>query len=764
MSRLNSRVKSLFAAVLLLSTLLLSAGQAHAQGNSEAARLRQLNNSLMNLYGQVVATDASQGNSLRSQASSVIAERFAALQSMIKSDPMNALQFGFDAELLASLKETFPASAAQFETQGTWTGPVEYLIFDDATLQNHRVDIKMKQAGQTLMLHFKDHEPTWFKCNDILTVSGMQAGVEVAAASGSVSGQVAGAGCTTLGVQNIAVLLVQFPGIALPSNITTTEMNKIMFGDAATYSKSLNEYWKNASYGKASTAGNSFGPYTLDTVFTCDQYDAMLTAAIAKADADVNFTQYTRIMVVFPNPGSCAWAGLAYLGCLSYSSPGDGPFTASSAWLLAPYMTVSSDNGTKLASHEGGHNLTLHHASTRYFTNATTGAPEPLGPYNNSNIGGTHNEYGDVHSAMGSWNLGHYAAPHKAQIGWLAASNVQTIESNGTYVIQPYENVTTAVQALKVRRGTGNSAWLWMEFRQPIGPFDSTLSSLVENGALIHHVDNSTGTYTHLVDFTPATGNNFGDAAKPAGSPMYVDPYTNLQFSVDSINNAATPASASLNVSVNYGPVPCVAGNPTVSISPSSQSGQGGTSLVYNVSVTNNDTTGCTARTFNLTSTVPSGWAPGVIANSAPSIAPTATTTTTLTVTIPSGAAPSSNQITASTSGVTAYATANVIVPPVTTMNTITGGPFTTRSTVNISATVTVGTSLASGASVTFTMQKPGGAITTKTVTTGSNGVATWSYRMSNKDPKGTYTVTGRATANGLLGAVSSNSSTFVVQ
>ena len=180
----------------------------------------------------------------------------------------------------------------------------------------------------------------------------------------------------------------------------------------------------------------------------------------------------------------------------------------------------------------------------------------------------------------------------------------------------------------------------------------------MRSGALIHHVDNSTGTYTHLVDFTPETGNNFSDAAKAAGAGTYVDPYTNLSFSVASIVGTA-PAST-LNVTVNYGPVPCVAGNPTVSISPASQSGQPTANLNYSVSVTNNDTTGCTASTFNLTSVLPSGWN-GSFINASPSITPGTTSSTTLQVTIPVSAAPSSNSISATaargTNNGTGYAT-----------------------------------------------------------------------------------------------------------
>ena len=169
---------------------------------------------------------------------------------------------------------------------------------------------------------------------------------------------------------------------------------------------------------------------------------------------------------IFPNPGSCGWAGLGTLGCGTLSSA-DGSFTASTAWQLATYMGTR-DQGVKLSTHEGGHNITLHHSSSRDF------GAEALGPLG---AAGTLSEYGDVFSTMGSWNLGHYPSPHKVRLNWLTSgSNVLTVESNGSYTLQPLETSPAGLQALKVRRGTGNNAWLWVEYRQPLGLYDSTRS------------------------------------------------------------------------------------------------------------------------------------------------------------------------------------------------------------------------------------------------------------------------------------------------
>ncbi|MBI3934167.1 MAG: hypothetical protein HY316_05715, partial [Acidobacteria bacterium] len=476
-------------------------------------------------------------------------------------------------------------------------------------------------------------------------------------------------------------------------------------------------------------------------------------AAIAAADPYVNFTQYTRVMIIFPNPGSCGWAGLGTLGCSTLSSA-DGSFTASSNWNLANYFS-SIDNGVKLITHEGGHNLTLHHASTRAFLNTTTGLYETLGPVGTA---GTHNEYGDTHSAMGNWNLGHYAAPHKQQIGWFSAGNVQTVESNGSFSIQPFENITGGLQALKVRRGTGNNAWLWLEFRQAIGLYDSTLNSQVRSGALVHHSDASTGTYTHLIDFTPNTGNNFSDAAKLPGTGTWIDPYTNVSFSVDSM----VPSSA-LNVTVNYGPVPCVNSNPTVSISPSNPSAQASTPINYTVTVTNNDSSGCTASDFNMTSALPIEWSYSFGAGTL-NIAPGSSKSTTMTKTSPAGTAPGTYSVNSTANRVAGSATGNanatIIVKPVTTVTT--SGTYQPRSTVTMTATVTSGGSPASGASVKFVLTKPNGT-TSRTVTANSSGVATWKYKLSPRDPNGDYSVTGQATYNGLTGDPST-AATFTVQ
>jgi len=350
---------------------------------------------------------------------------------------------------------------------------------------------------------------------------------------------------------------------------------------------------------------------------------------------------------------------------------------------------------------------------------------------------------------MGSWNFGQYNAPHKVMLGWLSGTDYVTVQSNGTFSVLPFET-TTGMRSLKVQRGTGNNAWLWLEYRQPLGQYDSAINSQVWGGALVHYQDSTTGTHSHLLDMTPSSSGGFNDPAKLVGTGTFVDPYTNVSFSVDS----ASPSA--LGVSVFYGPVPCVTANPTVSISPSNPSGQANTPINYTVTVTNTDSSGCTASDFLLSTALPSGWT-ATLASSL-NIAPGASASTSMTKTAPVGTAVGTYAVNAtatrgSNTGV-GNANATIVVAPTVSVTVPPGpnsdGSYPARSTVSITATVTSGGSPV-GASVVFTMTKPDGKTATKTVTSNSTtGKATWSYRLGPKDPAGTYSVSAKATYNGL--------------
>ncbi len=139
-----------------------------------------------------------------------------------------------------------------------------------------------------------------------------------------------------------------------------------------------------------------------------------------------------------------------------------------------------------------------------------------------------------------------------------------------------------------------------------------------------------------------------------------------------------------------------------------------------------------------------------------------------MTKSAPAGTAPATYSVDASAqnAGDTGTGFANITVvptpPPITISLSVPNPTYPQNSTVPITATVIQNASPVSGASVTFTLTRPDTSTTTKAIATGSNGQATWSYKINPKAIKGTYTVTAQTT----YGSQSATASaiTFTVQ
>jgi len=661
----------------------------------------------------------------------------------MQEDPAEALRQSFAPEAIQELATAFPEAAGLLESHGTWSGPVQTRVYDSEDFRTNRVVHRLRTGDETLEVHMGGVEPD-SKCGDIVSFKGVRQAEVIAAASATVTSSATSSSCGPIGQQNVAVLLVTFPGVPPPSGVTTQSVSNAFFG---TTGRSLDRYWREASYGQTWATGNVFGWYTLDALYSCSQPDAMLAAATKAADADVNFHNYSRVFLVFPNPGGCSFAGLSDIGCASYSSPADGTFTASASWVLADYFG-GGDSGPQLLGHEAGHGLGLMHSRSRSFGTESLGA---LG------AAGAIDEYGDINSAMGFWNFGHYTGPQKLSLGWQrSGTNVVTVQSSGTYLLQPTELPSAGVQTLKVQRGTGSSSWIWVEYRQPVGDYDSTLNPEIFGGALIHYQDSITGGYTDLLDYTTGTA-SFADAALTAGQ-TWVDPYSNLSLTIQSAT------SAGLGVAVSYGAAPCTQVNPTVSASPLNPSAYAGTNVNYTVSVTNKDSAGCASSTFGIGSTLPSNW-PTLFSTSALTLSPGQSGSVTMTKSIPSGTTPAVYGVNASgaDSSFTSSASANVTVmapppspppPPPPSLLYVTpsvgSSTYAPKSVVSMTAIVLSGANPAASASVVFRLTKADGSVTTKSTITDVTGKASWSYRLGPKDPTGTYSLTVTATYGSL--------------
>ena len=177
----------------------------------------------------------------------------------------------------------------------------------------------------------------------------------------------------------------------------------------------------------------------------------------------------------------------------------------------------------------------------------------------------------------------------------------------------------------------------------------------------------------------------------------------------------------------------------------------------HTLSVTNTDSSACVPANFNLAAAVPSGWT-GALATSSLTIVPGSSASTTLNVTSTPVAANGSYAISTSATNVatgqTGPASATYVVLAYLTVHTSTNqASYSRNQTVVVTAKVWAASSVASGASVTFTITKSNGTVVTGTATTDANGVATYSQRLSRKDPTGVYQANATAGLNGIAGS-----------
>jgi len=679
-TRLSPRRRAL-AAVALGALACAAAATAGAQASARADQVRAYNAQVLQLRSEARRG----GGPGDARAAQVLAARAAALRELMATDPTAAEKLAFPAAVLDQLASSFPGQAASLEQRGRWEGEFEFTIEDSADLRTHRSVYRLHRAGEVLEVKFAGSEPPGLTSGRRLALSGLRSGRQVvasevevmdAAQGGDAEATTNGATCGPTGPQNVVTVLVNTPSYKLSTGMTHDFVRGVLLGNThaptsqSTPDRSVTDFWAQHSDGRTwidPAVVQVVGPVELTSDFNkdasgnafCDYY-GMADAAIRAVDGQVNFRNFTRVLFVVPSNGACSWAGVANVGCRSMSSPGDGSFTASSAWQRGSTMSTRS-SGVQLTTHEMGHNLGLSHASSRAF------GGEALG---NVGAGGSLSEYGDVHSTMGSWNFGFYASSHAAnQLGWLGSgSNYQVVESSGTYTIQNYEGRPAGVKALKLRRGTGNEAWLWIESRQNTGLYSSALNASLFTGALIHYQDSSTGSKSHLLDFTPAT-TSFGDAALQLGQ-TWTDPYSNVSVTVTGV----TPTA--LTVAVNYGAVPCVAAAPTITASPTGTSTEYGSSARFNVSVKNNDSGSCASQTIALGATAPTGWTRTFGAGSF-NLAPGQTATTTLDLGVPAPYPLGTYEISASASATSGNGLAKqnvTVIEPVNRLSLVISG------------------------------------------------------------------------------------------
>lgn len=350
-----------------------------------------------------------------------------------------------------------------------------------------------------------------------------------------------------LGEQKIVVLLANFQDTVQPTT-TRDQMNAFI-------STRLKPYYAENSYSKISLTAQTFGWYKLPIARTCNTYTAM-TSVVSVADAEVDFRNYDRVILIAPFGPNCGWSGSATLGKIALNTA-DGQVLVSRSYIASGHST-----SLYIVGHELGHNFGQQHA--KYYNCGATTIIEPC----------TFEDYGDSYDILGGSNNFHFNTPHKESVGWFNPGNLLEVTTSGTYTLENIEVASGNLKALKIRRSNNNNPYLYLEYRRPVG-FDSLapVGSNIYQGALMHTAYTPSSPY--LIDPTPPSTKS---TIVILPGVTWTDPATATKIRV------VSASTTSLVVNVTLGKTEFV--NPTVSIvSPSNGSTvSGDTKVIANAS------------------------------------------------------------------------------------------------------------------------------------------------------------------------------------
>jgi hypothetical protein len=378
--------------------------------------------------------------------------------------------------------------------------------------------------------------------------------------------------CNGLGPQRIGVILASYPGAPADSAVPNPAYIKELFNGVDDQGLPLNfsvtDFYATVSNGKTTFQSVAIaGPYQAP-VFSIDMsdpnnlyrgLDAWEASLLTLASKDLDLMNIDRVVFITPEAINAAngaaipmAAGLSAQGIcdLDYSGP-EGHRTFAHSWiraaaqykgvdittlesqpgLLSPPQLLAAirrQNMLDMApiAHELGHTFNLGHANQ--IKRPQAGFPPPdndeVLPAQDQNLYEV--EYGDPFSVMSANSMQWLNAAHLSLLGWFDPSEIQTVQANGTFRIYPLETPVETpgkLRAIKIPRAISsptdpndpslaNGEYLWVEYRQSLGIYDTDLNMKYDrNGALVHYTnpkqpmpDNYYPEETILLNFAPS--------------------------------------------------------------------------------------------------------------------------------------------------------------------------------------------------------------------------------------------------------------------
>ena len=205
----------------------------------------------------------------------------------------------------------------------------------------------------------------------------------------------------------------------------------------------------------------------------------------------------------------------------------------------------------------------------------------------------------------------------------------------------------------------------------------------VTNGVVVRRAGNSS--YSDLLDMTPGSGGASSDWMDPAleQGRSFREPAASVTLTTIAVD------SQRAQVEVQFSGAVCTQNNPSIQIlAPVTHWGSPGQSLTYSVSLTNNDNSNCSSRSFNLQASYPSGWS-SQFTSASLNLAPGQSGSTSLSVTSPINATAAYYDISVNTaqaptvSAVLTYVVQAMNQPPVAVNDNVT---ITSKAAVSINA------------------------------------------------------------------------------
>ncbi|HKY27064.1 MAG TPA: NEW3 domain-containing protein [Pyrinomonadaceae bacterium] len=591
----------------------------------------------------------------------------------------------------------------------------------------------LKANGKHQVLQFTIEPPSKLKTGDQVIVSGVQLdshllvdalSAATSTKSGTTSQMVTN---NSFGEHKVLTILVNFQD-KQDTLFTQAYARDMVFTQT-------NNFFRENSFNQTWLTGDVFGWLTIPASYTtCDPLAIAAQAKAAAAAAGADLSAYNHYVYWFP-ANACMFVGM--------STVGGNP---SEIWL-------KGQRNLKIVAHELGHSFGLVHSRSWDC------GPQVTCP------NGVVDEYGDNFDIMGNADSAHFNLVQKERLGWInygMSPPLTTVTTSGNYWIDSYAGISANAKGLKILKSTdpatGARSWYYLEHRTTYG-FDSCFAgnTNVLNGVLVHQGSESDPQTVYLLDLTTVT-DSWMDPALTVGQ-SFADLDAGLVITILSAD------SMGAMVSVSLGPLQCYAANPTVALS-TGPAVAAGSAVSYTVTVTNNDSIGCSADTFALQASVPSDWSSS-LGQTTLSINPGASATTTLVVTSPVSALSGTYSVgmTASELSEPAYsgsATGTYVItsPPSVTVSS-SQARYLRNQTAMITALVSANGNAVAGASVSFTMTRSNSSTVKGSGTTSGNGVASFKYTIRKKDPTGTYQILAKTTVNGI---VISATTSFVIE